>query len=443
MRKRIYLNMCLLACIMLLLSSVLMMYLFWDYSKEQVKRQMANEASDISMALLHVEPDAVEQYVKAISSKNNSRITIVSENGIVLYDTQEDVGHMGNHLGRPEISGAVENGTSFDIRYSKTSKSQTYYYAIRLPSGEILRLAYIIRNKFWAFKNVVPVLLLAFTLMMAFSLMMAWKMSNSIIKPINNIDIHNPEPNFEYKEFNPLLRRISKYNDERKKNEKLRREFSANVSHELKTPITSISGYADLLRNGMVKSEDVEVFAEKIYKESQRLINLVNDTIKLSRLDEKRVGIERELIRLDQVANYVSESLLPVTDKYRVKFELDVDQVKFLAVEIMMEELLYNLCENAIKYNHPGGYVNLSIHQNGDKAIITVSDNGIGIPKECQNRIFERFYRVDKSHSKQIGGTGLGLAIVKHVVEYHEGVIVIDSDVNEGTTITVTMQGAK
>lgn len=443
MRKRIYLNMCALACIMLVLSSVLMMYLFWDYSKGQIKRQMASEAEDISMALPHIEANVIEQYVKSIASKNKSRITIVAKDGTVLYDTQKDVEHMGNHLGRPEISGAAENGVFFDVRYSKTSKSQTYYYAVRLSSGEILRLAYIIRNKFWAFKNVVPVLLFAFVLMMIFSLTMAWKMSNAIIKPINNIDIHNPETNFEYKEFNPLLRRISKYNDERKKNEKLRREFSANVSHELKTPITSISGYADLLRNGMVKSEDVELFAEKIYKESQRLINLVNDIIKLSRLDEKRVGIERELIRLDTVADHVRESLIPVTDKYRVSFEMDVEQVKFLAVEIMMEELLYNLCENAIKYNHPGGYVKLSIHQQGDKVVIRVSDNGIGIPKDCQNRIFERFYRVDKSHSKQIGGTGLGLAIVKHVVEYHEGIIDIDSDVNQGTTITVTMQGAK
>ena len=143
------------------------------------------------------------------------------------------------------------------------------------------------------------------------------------------------------------------------------------------------------------------------------------------------------------MADHVRESLIPVTDKYRVSFEMDVEQVKFLAVEIMMEELLYNLCENAIKYNHPGGYVKLSIHQQGDKVVIRVSDNGIGIPKDCQNRIFERFYRVDKSHSKQIGGTGLGLAIVKHVVEYHEGIIDIDSDVNQGTTITVTMQGAK
>ncbi len=189
----------------------------------------------------------------------------------------------------------------------------------------------------------------------------------------------------------------------------------------------------------MVKSEDVEQFSEKIYKESERLINLVNDIIKLSRLDEKKVGIDVVSVKMDDLAHRVKESLHPVTDKYRVSFELDVDNVRITAVELMMEELLYNLCENAIKYNKPGGYVKLSIHKDLLNVFIEVSDNGIGIPKDCQNRIFERFYRVDKSHSKQIGGTGLGLAIVKHVVEYHEGRIDIDSDVGKGTKILVTL----
>ena len=189
----------------------------------------------------------------------------------------------------------------------------------------------------------------------------------------------------------------------------------------------------------MVKPEDVEQFSEKIYKESERLINLVNDIIKLSRLDEKKVGIDVVSVKMDDLAHRVKESLHPVTDKYRVSFELDVDNVRITAVELMMEELLYNLCENAIKYNKPGGYVKLSIHRDLLNVFIEVSDNGIGIPKDCQNRIFERFYRVDKSHSKQIGGTGLGLAIVKHVVEYHEGRIDIDSDVGKGTKILVTL----
>ena len=303
----------------------------------------------------------------------------------------------------------------------------------------MLRIGYESKSLFLLILSLAPYYFIVFALSVVLSLVVAWKMSNTIIEPINNIDIHNPETNFRYKEFNPLLVRISKYNDERKKNEKLRREFSANVSHELKTPITTISGYADLLRNGMVKPEDVEQFSEKIYKESERLINLVNDIIKLSRLDEKKVGIDVVSVKMDDLAYRVKESLHPVTDKYKVSFELDVDNVRITAVELMMEELLYNLCENAIKYNKPGGFVKLSIQRDLLNVFIEVSDNGIGIPKDCQNRIFERFYRVDKSHSKQIGGTGLGLAIVKHVVEYHEGKINIDSDVGKGTKILVTL----
>lgn len=404
-----------------------------------MKSQMESEVEDIAVALEFMEVENVPLYLKQISDTNVSRITLVAQDGTVIYDTKEKISEMGNHRARPEIRDALKSGKAFDIRYSKTLKKQTYYATQRLSSGEVLRIGYESKSLFLLILSLAPYYFIVFALSVVLSLVVAWKMSNTIIEPINNIDIHNPETNFRYKEFNPLLVRISKYNDERKKNEKLRREFSANVSHELKTPITTISGYADLLRNGMVKPEDVEQFSEKIYKESERLINLVNDIIKLSRLDEKKVGIDVVSVKMDDLAYRVKESLHPVTDKYKVSFELDVDNVRITAVELMMEELLYNLCENAIKYNKPGGFVKLSIQRDLLNVFIEVSDNGIGIPKDCQNRIFERFYRVDKSHSKQIGGTGLGLAIVKHVVEYHEGKINIDSDVGKGTKILVTL----
>nr|WP_297932586.1 ATP-binding protein [uncultured Lachnoclostridium sp.] len=439
MRKRIYMNMCALSCAILVVISIFVLFLFSNINHIMMKNQMESEAGDIAAALEHMEGEKVPLYLKQIADANVSRITLVEKEGTVLFDTKEKASEMGNHHARPEIREALKNGKSFDIRYSKTLRKQTYYATQRLSSGEVLRIAYVSKSLLALIISLAPYYFIVFALSVVLSLVVAWKMSNTIIEPINNIDIHNPETNFRYKEFNPLLVRISKYNDERKKNEKLRREFSANVSHELKTPITTISGYADLLRNGMVKSEDVEQFSEKIYKESERLINLVNDIIKLSRLDEKKVGIDVVSVKMDDLAHRVKESLHPVTDKYRVSFELDVDNVRITAVELMMEELLYNLCENAIKYNKPGGYVKLSIHKDLLNVFIEVSDNGIGIPKDCQNRIFERFYRVDKSHSKQIGGTGLGLAIVKHVVEYHEGRIDIDSDVGKGTKILVTL----
>lgn len=439
MRKRIYMNMCTLSCAILVVISIFVLILFCNVNRVMMENKMESEAEDIAVALDHMEHDKIDDYLNQITNANLSRITLVDTDGTVLFDTKEEPKQMANHLNRPEVQGALKNGSSFDVRYSNTLRKQTYYATQRISSGEILRIAYVSQSLLSLVISFAPYYIFVFAFIVILSLIVAWKMSDMIIEPINNIDIHNPETNFRYKEFNPLLLRISKYNDERKKNEKLRREFSANVSHELKTPITSISGYADLLRNGMVKSEDIEEFAEKIYKESDRLIHLVNDIIKLSRLDEKKVGIDVVSVKMDDLAKQVKESLHPVTDKYKVSFELDVESIRITAVELMMEELLYNLCENAIKYNKPGGFVKLSIHRDASHVFIEVKDNGIGIPKDCQNRIFERFYRVDKSHSKQIGGTGLGLAIVKHVVEYHEGNIEIDSDIDKGTKIFVTL----
>ena len=239
-----------------------------------------------------------------------------------------------------------------------------------------------------------------------------------------------PEGSCPYEELKPLLSRIKRQNEERQKNEKMRQEFSANVSHELKTPLTSISGYAELMENGMVRPEDIPVFAGKIYKEAGRLIELVNDIIKISKLDERKIGIEKETVDLKQIALDVSEHLENVLQKYKVTMNVAGGHVLTQAVPRMMDELFYNLCENAIKYNRPGGqvYVTLTSAEDGH-ALITIEDTGI----------FERFYRVDKSHSKQSGGTGLGLAIVKHVVEYHDGQIQLESHEGKGTKITVTL----
>lgn len=443
MRKRIYLNMCALASVILIIVTFCVMVMLYNANKITMKEQMESEVRDIAVAMEHMKTEQIYPYFREIADENNSRITFIAKDGTVLFDSSKDVSDMKNHGKRPEIQEARKSGSAFDIRYSDTMKEKTYYFSVQLDSGDFIRLSYLSQSLFMQVLGFAPYYIIIFILIVCISSVVSWKMSKYIIEPINNIDLHNPEVNFRYKEFNPLLKRISKYNQERTKNEKLRREFTANVSHELKTPITSISGYADLLRNGMVKQEDTQMFAEKIYNESARLVNLVNDIIKLSRLDEKKVGIDKELVNLEERARKVKELLEPVEEKYNVILELDTERVVLSAVELMIEELLYNLCENAMKYNKPGGYVRLSIHPSGENALIEVVDNGIGIPKDCQSRIFERFYRVDKSHSKQIGGTGLGLAIVKHVVEYHEGNISIESEINKGTRILVTLPGLK
>ena len=224
---------------------------------------------------------------------------------------------------------------------------------------------------------------------------------------------------------------------EKYKAEKMRREFSANVSHELKTPLTSISGSAELMQNGMVQPQDISQFAGKIYKEAARLISLVEDIIKISRLDEKDARTTKELVDLYEISTEIVERLSSVAERNMVTLHLEGSSVKLIAVRAMMLDLIYNLCENGIKYNRQGGSVTISIYEEDQHPVIKVSDTGIGIPSKYQERIFERFYRIDKSHSKQTGGTGLGLSIVKHVVEYQGGYIEVHSTPEEGTAITI------
>lgn len=224
---------------------------------------------------------------------------------------------------------------------------------------------------------------------------------------------------------------------EKEKSEQIRREFTANVSHELKTPLQTISGYAELMANNMVKSGDICEFSERIYAESQRMIRLVEDIIKLSRLDEGAEDMRRENVDLYVIAQEVAESLLTEAESVGVNLVLEGGQAEINGIPHLLRGIVYNLCDNAVKYNHKGGSVKVSVNRRGGTVILSVADTGIGIPEEHRDRIFERFYRVDKSHSKEIGGTGLGLSIVKHAARLHNAAIELQTEVNKGTTITV------
>ena len=220
---------------------------------------------------------------------------------------------------------------------------------------------------------------------------------------------------------------------------KMRKEFSANVSHELKTPLTSISGYAEIMKSGMVNREDMIVFSERIYKEASRMIALIDDIIKLSKLDEDSVEVEHEDVDLYELSGDIVERLAMSARKRNVHVELSGEPVMFYGVKQVLDEMIFNLCENAIKYNVPDGKVSLWVGNTPKGVKIIVEDTGIGIPKDQQERIFERFYRVDKSHSKETGGTGLGLSIVKHGAIFHRAQIKVESEVGKGTTVTLTM----
>lgn len=272
--------------------------------------------------------------------------------------------------------------------------------------------------------------------------------TTTIIDPINNIDIENPDTTKLYSEFSPLIEKIGSQNArivhqmdellyESQNRDKLRREFTANVSHELKTPLTSISGYAEIIRDGIAKPEDTKRFAGKIYDESQRLITLVQDIIKLSRLEENDIPVKSEDIDLYKLCNSVISRLEVAAQKRDITFRLKGDHCIINGVMHIIDEMVYNLCDNAIKYNKVGGDVTISIRQCIDGVELTVTDTGIGIAQDEIPRIFERFYRVNKSHSKEIGGTGLGLSIVKHGALYHNASITVDSKVGKGTSIKI------
>ena len=226
---------------------------------------------------------------------------------------------------------------------------------------------------------------------------------------------------------------------EREQREELRREFTANVSHELKTPLTSISGIAEIIKGGLVKPQDIPGFADDIYGEAQRMIRLVEDILRLSQLDEGGSSLQTEEVDLYHLAQEVAGRLTPAAVKGQVTLEVTGGPVRISGVRQLLDEMISNLCDNAIKYNRPGGRVTISVSRSDRGAELSVSDTGIGIPPEDQSRVFERFYRVDKSHSRAIGGTGLGLSIVKHAVAYHHGTVQLDSTPGQGTVITVTL----
>lgn len=226
---------------------------------------------------------------------------------------------------------------------------------------------------------------------------------------------------------------------EKQQQEQMRREFTANVSHELRTPLTAISGYAEIMAQGLVPADNMKPFAEKIYKEANRMITLIADIIQLSQLDEGKTQFVREKVDVGMLIEEVVQRLRPLAEQNEVTLSVYVEPSSVTGVRQVLQEIFYNLCENAIKYNKPGGTVKASVIQVGNQAVVKVVDTGIGIPAEEQPRVFERFYRVDKSHSRIIGGTGLGLSIVKHGVQLHQGDISLESQPDKGTAITVRL----
>lgn len=387
-------------------------------------------------------------YLNGLEAKDY-RITWIDADGTVLFDNAVNANEMENHLKREEIKEALADGYGESVRYSNTLSDKQLYSAIRLSDGSVLRLSSV-QMAVWALllgfaQPICLVILIAFVL----SFVLASRLTKRILTPINGIDPDDPLQHIneeEYKEIAPLLRRIQSQNEQLKRDQKeiekaalIRQEFTANVSHELKTPLHAISGYAELLENEMVKEEDIKPFAGKIREESTRMTKLVEDIIDLTRLDNGGIEMKWEDCDLYRIAENAVDSLEAAATALGVEVTVDGTDAPIRAIPQLIYSIVYNLCDNAIKYNHYGGNVNIRVHQTLYNAVLSVKDTGIGIPEESRERIFERFYRVDKSRSKEVGGTGLGLSIVKHAVMIHNGKIEVKSELGEGTEMIVTI----
>lgn len=374
------------------------------------------------------------------------RITLVAEDGTVIYDTQAPAGELSNHKDRPEIRAAFESGEGSEIRKSDTLDQNTYYFALLLKNGNVLRAARNADSVYRIMESAVPYLLIVAVVLFAVCAVLSYYMAEGIMLPVKQIaeDVENASRIEAYEEMKPFIEAIKSQHDDVMQNARLRQEFTANVSHELKTPLTAISGYSELIENGMVTDEgEIKRFCGEIHKNSGRLLTLINDVIRLSELDDSDSEEIFEPVNLKECARACVSMMQISAGKHNVTLTVEAENAVVMANRQMIEEVLYNLCDNAIRYNKENGSVSVIVKDRLDTAVLIVKDTGIGIPREHQDRIFERFYRVDKSRSKSTGGTGLGLAIVKHILLKLDAAITLTSRPGEGTEITVTFPAVR
>lgn len=367
------------------------------------------------------------------------RVTWIDEDGTVLYDNDASAELLSNHNDRPEIQEAFDKGSGEAIRKSDTMNKTTFYYAVLLDNGTVLRVATNAQSLWSVFMSAAPIIALIILLIIAICIFISHMLTKQLLLPIETMAENLGDSDYEspYKELEPLAEMLRSQHTDILAAAKARQDFTANVSHELKTPLTAISGYAELLDGGMVGEEQQKHFYQEIRKNADRLLALINDIIRLSDLDRKGHEPSFGVIDLYEVAKECMDELTVNAKQRNVNISLDGESCNVHGSKDMLKELVENLAQNAIRYNNAGGKVWVSVTKRDGRSVLTVKDNGIGIPASEQQRIFERFYRVDKSRSKATGGTGLGLAIVKHIVEIHDAKIELDSAPGVGTTISV------
>ena len=437
MKAKIQRSMLLVLFVTILIFYGLLTLVMYQKNLTLLKEEVNQEARYIRTAVDISGP----AYLKEMDGVDiKTRVTRISPEGKVLYDSGNDAETLENHSKRPEVKEALASGTGEDVRVSGTVGKEMYYYAILLQDGSVLRVAKTMDNLGAMARDTLPVIGVLAVVMMIFAWILGRWQTERLIRPINELDIEHPLENVVYEELRPLLTAMDRRNKEKAAVEDMRKEFSANVSHELKTPLTSISGYAEIMKNGLVRPEDIPNFSERIYKEAKRLITLIEDIIKLSKLDEGSVEIEKEEVDLYELSREIISRLSMQASMKHVHVSLSGEPVTYVGIRQILDEMIYNICENAIKYNVEGGSVSVWVGSTLNGPKVQVNDTGIGIPKEHQERIFERFYRVDKSHSKERGGTGLGLSIVKHGALLHNAKVSVESDTGKGTRMEILFE---
>ena len=442
MNRKIFNSIWIVAVVVFLASLVFIMGVAYNYFSGVQMKQLKNETQLAAQGVTMSGKD----YFKGLDTKDY-RVTWIDSDGTVLYDSKAKTADMENHLEREEIKEALKDGDGESIRFSNTLSDRQLYSAKLLPDGSVIRLS-IVQLAVWSLiLGMAQPICLVILIALVLSFLLASRLTKRILEPINSIDPDNPMEHFneeEYKEIAPLLKRIKLQQEQLKHDQSeiekaalIRQEFTANVSHELKTPLHAISGYAELLENEMVKDEDIKPFAGKIREESSRMTKLVEDIIDLTKLDNGGAEMTWEDCDLYRIAENAVDSLEVAASANNVTLTLKGAEAPMRGIPQMLYSVIYNLCDNAIKYNHPGGTVDVAIEQSSYNTTLKVKDTGIGIPEESRERIFERFYRVDKSRSKEVGGTGLGLSIVKHAVLVHGGRIEVASQPGKGAEFTV------
>lgn len=549
MKNKIFRALVALAAMAVLVASGLITFLVSQDYFNETKKELAQEARYISMGL----ESGGNDFLNKIAAENGSnvRITLIDKDGIVLFDNQAEAKTLENHAMRQEIMEAVAVGAGEAERFSDTLDKTTYYYAVRLDDGKILRLARTIDSIYKSVLQMLPIMGGIVIVVAFLASIVARRVTFNLIKPLDQVNLDEPLDNETYDELAPFLTRIAKQKRQLSKNlkklrgkqeeltiitnnmneglvllngqqnvlfinesaakifgfsakevigrniltvdraqevqdllqkvsqagkgeglyekdghfyqlsgssvngsgsviliydvtekmtaEKLRREFSANVSHELKTPLQSILGYAEIMKNGLVKDEDKQRFLERIHAEAGNMIELIQNIMELSRLDENKTLDEFEDVDLLKLAQSVTLRLKHKAQTKGVTLNVSGSRACVCGVQSILSEVLYNLVDNSIKYNKDNGKVDVKVQDGSEDVTVSVSDTGIGIGAADRERVFERFYRADKSHSKEIGGTGLGLSIVKHGVLFHKGRVELESEPGVGTTITFVL----